>query len=131
MYRGLTALLVIIFLALMTIANTGNGTYLLQIMNAVPFGDKLLHIVLIGSLTAGLNLSLNFRFSKILKWEILTGTIVMAVLISLEEVSQGFIPYRNFEVMDLVSNYIGIFVLGSIPYIIHKKVSPFAKIKKR
>ena len=104
----------------MTIANTGNGTYLLAILNSVPYGDKLLHILLMGSLTVGLNLSLNFRFSKLWSREVLTGTIIMAVLISLEEISQGFIPYRNFEVLDLVCNYIGIFVLGSIPYFLSK-----------
>ena len=107
----------------MLIANTGNGTYLFTILNMFPYGDKWLHLILMGSLTAGLNLSLNFRFSNIRNRKILTGTLIMAVLISLEEVSQGFIPYRNFEVLDVVCNYIGIFGLGTIPYLLSKRFS--------
>ena len=104
----------------MVIANTGNGTYLLTILNSIPFGDKLLHILMMGSLTAGLNLSWNFKTSKFFGREIWTGTLIMSVLISLEEVSQGFIPYRNFEVADLFCNYLGIYVLGTVPYFLIK-----------
>ena len=120
LFRGLTALLILLFLSLMVIANTGNGTYLLTILNSIPFGDKLLHILMMGSLTAGLNLSWNFKTSKFFGREIWTGTLIMSVLISLEEVSQGFIPYRNFEVADLFCNYLGIYVLGTVPYFLIK-----------
>lgn len=127
LFRGLTALLVLLFLCLMTIANTGNGTYLLTILNSIPFGDKLLHILMMGSLTAGLNLSWNFKTSKIFNREIWTGTLIMFILISFEEVSQGFIPYRHFEIADLVCNYLGIFVLGTIPYFLMKSRTVFLR----
>ena len=114
--RGLTTLLIILLIVLITIANTGNGQFLLTILNTIPHGDKWLHLFLMGTLTAALNLSFNFRKTDIGKKSILTGTLIMACLITLEEFSQAFIPYRNFEILDLVCNYAGVFGIGQIPY---------------
>ncbi len=125
LFRGLTALLIILLIILITIANTGNGQFLLTILNSVPYGDKWLHLFLMGTLTAGLNLSLNFRKTNIKGKSILTGTLLMACLITLEEFSQAFIPYRNFEVLDLVCNYAGIFGIGQVPFFFKKYLPDF------
>lgn len=123
--RGLTTLLVILLIALITIANTGNGQFLLTILNTVPHGDKWLHLFLMGTLTAALNLSLNFRKTDFRNKSILTGTLIMFCLITVEEFSQAFIPYRNFEVLDLVCNYLGIFGIGQIPFFFKQYLPTF------
>ena len=123
--RGLTTLLVILLIVLITIANTGNGQFLLTILNTIPHGDKWLHLFLMGTLTAALNLSLNFRKTDFRKKSILTGTLIMACLITVEEFSQAFIPYRNFEILDLICNYAGIFGLGQIPFFFKQYLPKF------
>ena len=125
LFRGLTTLLVILLIILITIANTGNGQFLLTILNTVPHGDKWLHLFLMGTLTAGLNLSLNFRKTDFRNKSILTGTLIMACLITAEEFSQAFIPYRNFEILDLVCNYLGIFGIGQIPFFFKQYLPAF------
>ena len=125
LFRGLTTLLVILLIVLITIANTGNGQFLLTILNSIPHGDKWLHLILMGTLTAGINLSLNFIKTDFKNRSILTGTLIMFCVITIEEFSQAFIPYRNFEVLDLVCNYAGIFGLGQIPFFFKQYLPSF------
>ena len=42
----------------------------------------------------------------------LLGSLLVACLITFEECTQAFIPARNFEIMDLVCNYAGIYAGG-------------------
>lgn len=114
-FRFITFLLFVLLFGLIYLANSGGGIFLRSILLEIPYGDKFLHLFLMGTITAFLNISLDLRKWTILGFPILAGTSLMAVGITLEEISQGFNPYRNFELLDLLSNYIGIFVIGSIP----------------
>lgn len=120
-FKIITAVLGILLVSLIAIANSGNGTYLLSFVHVVPHGDKWLHLLLMGSITAALNLSLDFRTWNFRGRNLLAGSMIVAILITCEEFSQGFNPHRNFEILDLVCNYLGVFVIGQIPFFLKIK----------
>ncbi|MEA3208518.1 MAG: polysaccharide biosynthesis protein VpsQ [Chthoniobacter sp.] len=72
--------------------------------------DKLGHFVLIGGLAGMLNFSLRCR-----RWRgWLVGSLIVAALCSLEELSQAFIPVRHCDWGDLAADFLGILVFGWI-----------------
>ncbi|MDB2686022.1 VanZ family protein [Mariniblastus sp.] len=80
--------------------------------------DKWLHFMLVGVLTLLLNLSLNLAaVSHRTKW-LLWGTSLMLVLATLEEASQFWISNRTLDVSDLACNYLGILIIGHLPWLI-------------
>lgn len=78
------------------------------IVNKIPFGDKLMHIILLGTFAFCVNVLLRFRTFQISKYQLLTGSVIMFLLATLEEISQYWIPTRTFDLLDLTANYIGI-----------------------
>lgn len=80
--------------------------------------DKWLHFVLVGLMTLLLNLSLNLAaVSNRIKW-LLWGTSFMLVLATLEETSQYWLSNRTLDMGDLVCNYLGILIIGHLPWLI-------------
>jgi polysaccharide biosynthesis protein VpsQ len=77
-----------------------------------PFGDKLGHLILIGTLTFLLNHALNGRMVQIGRAKILLGCAIVGVAITVEEFSQIWIPSRSFDLVDLAANYLGIGLAG-------------------
>ena len=83
-------------------------------------GDKWLHFVLVGTMALLLNLSLNLTaISQRFRW-ILWGTGIMLTLATLEEVSQYWFSTRTFDLGDLTCNYLGILVIGQLPFLFTK-----------
>ena len=70
--------------------------------------DKIGHFVLLGSLALSLNFGLRGRLSRIGAITLQTGGMIIAGLITLEEISQFWIPSRQFDLGDLAANYAGI-----------------------
>ena len=76
--------------------------------------DKVLHFVLIGTLAFLLNLSLRLRTVGGVRHRLCQqGTSLMLFVATAEEFSQAFIPARDFQWLDLGSNYLGVTLLGS------------------
>jgi len=78
----------------------------------LPFRDKTGHFLLIGGLTFFVNIVLNLKQIQISKHQFLLGSVLVLVFVTFEEASQHFISTRNCELLDLICNYIGIFVFG-------------------
>ena len=93
-------------------ANTQQKFAFLQFGVAFPYADKLAHFLLIGSATFLLNLSLRNRTGLWIGRKWLLGSVIIFVLITLEEFSQRFIPGRSFDLLDATANYAGIFCFG-------------------
>jgi len=70
--------------------------------------DKLCHFTLMGGLAWCANYSLNYRRS----YSLLTGSLIIAVIVTLEEGSQYFISTRTCDWKDLLADYLGIFIAG-------------------
>jgi hypothetical protein len=91
---------------------TESGLLLKAAIASIPYGDKVIHFSLICCLTALLNAALEFRKFNLFGFQLLLGSLLTATGITLEEISQAFIPSRNFEIIDMLCNYAGVFAGG-------------------
>ena len=58
---------------------------------------------------------------KIWKLNLLVGSLIVALVVTLEEFSQLFIQYRSFDLTDLLFDYAGIFLFGQLAYYLTKR----------
>lgn len=77
-------------------------------VNRIPGADKTGHFVLIGILAWLANRALGYRTCPLGPGRVHLGGVIVLVLITLEEVSQIWIPTRTFDWGDLAANYAGI-----------------------
>lgn len=80
-------------------------------INEIPHGDKLGHFSLMAIATFLSNIALRGRAVR----GVLLGSLVVFVLITLEEVRQHFVPTRSFSFGDLLANTVGI-ALADVGY---------------
>jgi hypothetical protein len=105
----LAALGFIAFLiAAVVIANRGEGAQWWSFIHEIPYGDKLGHIGLFGTLSFLCNLAFPSRRFGRQPFLITLTTLVLLTIVSLEELSQAFIPTRSFDVLDWLADLIGI-----------------------
>jgi VanZ family protein len=93
-------------------ADQGKLRAVFVFINAHTGSDKAGHFVLIGGMAFFLNLSLGLRELRVWKRGLLLGSVVVAVVFTLEEISQIWIPSRTFDLLDLAGDYSGIIFFG-------------------
>jgi polysaccharide biosynthesis protein VpsQ len=81
-------------------------------MDATPFMDKIGHFGLLAGLAFALNWALGARRFRLGPLSPLLGSAIVAVVITIEEISQLWIPKRQFDLTDLTANYVGILFAG-------------------
>lgn len=91
-------------------ANTGTDSIFFRVLKDVPMKDKIAHFGLVGTLTFLINSSLKNRSLKLRHIDLLTGSLMVTCFITVEEFSQIWIAERTFDLLDLTSNYFGIFL---------------------
>jgi hypothetical protein len=77
-----------------------------------PGADKAGHFLLIGGGAFFLNISLRVREVSAFGRKFLLGSIIVAVVFTIEEITQMRIPWRTFDYGDLAADYAGIFFFG-------------------
>ena len=109
-------LVVYVFLLAVIIFIAGRkGTrYVLNFVGNIPYGDKIGHFLLMGGFSFLLNLVLNAKTVGRGKFNYLLGSLIVAVVVTLEEISQIFVGGRTFDWGDLVFDYLGILVFGEL-----------------
>jgi polysaccharide biosynthesis protein VpsQ len=109
-------LIVYIFILAVIIFIAGQkGTrYLLNFVGNIPYGDKLGHFLLMGGFSFLLNLVLNARTFRLWKFNYLLGSLIVLIIVTLEEISQIFVAGRTFDWSDLVFDFLGIFLFGEL-----------------
>jgi len=109
--QTLTAIAFSTFLFVIIQVGTGSpaGQMISRFIGQIPFGDKILHFILLAVLSFLLNGVLHRRRLNLCGADLLSGSLLVAFGITLEECSQLFIPSRNFEFMDMLCNYAGIY----------------------
>jgi polysaccharide biosynthesis protein VpsQ len=113
--RWLPFSLFLLFVASIIVgSDLGRLRSITQWVGSFPFGDKCGHLVLIGTLTFLLNYALNGRMVKIGRLKVLLGCSIVAVAMTIEEISQIWMPLRTFDLIDLSANYLGIILAGWI-----------------
>ena len=95
-------------------ATTEHPSIFFRIIDQAPWGDKLSHFLLVGLLTLLVNLSFRNRRISIGSRAWLLGSVLVMIVITLEELSQSLIPSRELDAMDLLANYLGVIVFGYV-----------------
>jgi len=103
------------------LANTGGSSVFFDITSMIPYGDKLGHFCLFGTLTFLFNLASRCKSFPIGQFRVYYGTAVVTVFVLAEEISQAFIPSRTFDIMDLSADALGILSFTYVTYLSSKK----------
>ncbi|MDB6025236.1 MAG: hypothetical protein JWM68_1459 [Verrucomicrobiales bacterium] len=120
LYTGVIALIVFL-------ADRGDSPFIFSWIRAIPGGDKIGHFILMGGFAFVANYSLSCRRIKIGQRHFFLGSLIVAVLVTLEEFSQLFIRYRTFDLLDLTFDFLGIWILGRLAERLNHKATPIRK----
>lgn len=111
----------IFILLIIVAADLGYLRFALRLVNRIDNLDKILHFILIGTLTYLVTASLLEAFPKAnIKWVVLSSILFFLIVFTLEEISQGPIRNRDFSLKDLAANYLGIFTFGFLAWVHYK-----------
>jgi VanZ family protein len=106
---AIAAILTVI--AIIIIANQGLAPQYFGFLYGFPGGDKVAHFAILGTLT----FLVTFAFPRTRpfgQWHFALAPFIILTLISIEELSQGFIPGRSLSLTDWLANFAGIVVGG-------------------
>jgi len=112
---------VFILAAIIFIADRKGTRYVLDFVGNIPYGDKLGHFLLMGFFALLLNLALDARIFSLWKFRYLLGSLIVFVIVTLEEISQKFVAGRTFDWGDLVVDYLGILIFGELARFIARR----------
>jgi VanZ family protein len=119
--KWLTGLYFLLLGVIVFMADQKKYQPLFQHVRALPYGDKLGHLILMGLFSFLLNMALGCRTLRVWKIELLKGSLAVALVVTLEEFSQIFIRYRTFDAGDLVFDYLGIFSFGLLARLLTRR----------
>ena len=111
--RALAFLYGSLLLALVVLDDLGVLENVMSRVDALPFGDKLIHIVLAAGLGFFAASVVPAPALAIRAARIPVATLIVALIIVLEEFSQRFLRFRTFELLDLAADAIGL-TLGTV-----------------
>ena len=116
--KRLTIAYVLILGAIILLVNWGIGQPLVHWAALVPGGDKTIHFLLIGLLSFMANMSLGARRVSVGPLSLLEGTLLVGAAVTLEELSQLLLRWRDFSLLDLLANYLGAFLAGRLALLV-------------
>ncbi|NQZ90179.1 MAG: VanZ family protein [Colwellia sp.] len=102
------------------LANTAQNSVFFEFVASIPNGDKLGHFCLFGLLTLGANFAFKLKCITLMSSNIYIGSVVVFVLVLVEELSQYFIPNRTLDATDLLADFVGIITFSLITKFIEK-----------
>lgn len=113
-FRAAALFFTLFIIGLIITADFDLAARLFGFLYAYPYGDAVAHFFLLGTLS--LLVALGFPWGRAVFGPVrpLKTCLVLAALITVEEISQHFLPNRTFSLIDLSANYAGIFLLGEI-----------------
>lgn len=105
----LAALAFLLFIVwVIYMANAGHNSVFFDFVAAIPYGDKLGHVGLFGTLTFLTVLASKFTGWTLNNTRLYFAAIAVTLFVIGEEISQAFIPSRTFDVADLSADAVGI-----------------------
>lgn len=110
----IASLYVLMIVGIVYMAAHQNYHQIFSPIRSIPFGDKIGHFLLMGGLSFLINLSLRCRTVAVRSRRMLLGTTIVILVVTLEEVSQLFVQYRSFDLVDLLFDYLGIWTFGKM-----------------
>jgi VanZ family protein len=119
---------IFILAGIVVLADVRQTQFLFDFIRNVPFGDKIGHFFLMGIFSLLVNLALSAKTICLWKFKYLLGSLIVSMIITLEEFSQIFVRGRTFDAGDLIADFAGIFIFGEIArFIISRFISTAAK----
>lgn len=118
----LTVSYIVILAVIIFVASKSNTRYLLNFVGSIPYGDKLGHFFLMGFLSFLVNFLLQIKTIEIRKRRFLLGSIIVFLIITVEELSQIFVSGRTFDFSDLIANWLGILCFGELARLMYQKI---------
>jgi len=110
-FRVLLPLSFFIFIGfIIYLADSADHNFAFRLIGHIPYGDKVMHMVLYGFMALFLNYGLNYKSFKSLQ----IGAIIVLIFATLEEISQYWIPSRTFDLGDLLADFIGVVLFSFI-----------------
>jgi polysaccharide biosynthesis protein VpsQ len=105
---------VLFLVGLTLLADTGHGRRLFALVSLIPGGDKAGHLVLYGILSFLINDVLRAAEVRLGRISLLKGSLIVMIVVTLEECSQLFFAARTFDLGDLGADFIGIWLFGKL-----------------
>ncbi len=122
-----TLLFLLFIIAIVIFANAGQFPESLKSLYNFPGGDKVGHFFLFGILSFLLNRSALTLFPNRNPTRlVLTVSLLLSILIGLEEWSQSLFPSRTMSITDLISSYLGVVLFAVLAYWTLRLPSPKA-----
>ena len=112
--RYITVLYFILLVGIVLLADNHQYHTLFNGIRRIPGGDKLGHFLLMGLFSFLLNVSLSCRTVRVFAVRVLLGSVIAGAAVTLEELSQIFVRYRTFDLVDLFFDYAGIWTFGRL-----------------
>src|SRR5215203_3702617 len=112
---------IFILAAIIFLADRRGTRYMLRFVGNIPYGDKLGHFLLMGGFSFLLNLVLDARTFSLWKIRYLLGSVIVLVVVTIEEISQIFVSGRTFDWSDLVFDFLGIIIFGELARFISRR----------
>jgi hypothetical protein len=100
----------IFILFIIYLADSADHNFAFRLIGHIPYGDKIMHGILYGTMALFLNYGLNYRSFKTLQM----GGIIVLFFAILEEISQYWIPSRTFDLGDLLADFVGVVLFSLI-----------------
>jgi len=119
--KWMTGVFILVLILIVVIANLGLGSTYFPFIYNIPGLDKIGHFLLMGVLSFLVNFLLKAKKVQILSFNILKGSLVVILVVTLEELSQLFLIYRAFSWLDLVFDLGGIFLGGQLAAWLNKR----------
>lgn len=120
--KRLAILFTIFLVSVILLADLGFMRIPMRLLNRIPLGDKIMHFLLIGTLTFLITSSLIQSLRSVdPKWVAIAMGFILAVIFTIEELSQVFFRGRETSLKDLLANYAGILFFGVAAWVLNEK----------
>ena len=85
-------------------------------VNLIPLGDKWGHFILIGTLSFLINLAVWQSGRAQDRFGVVKVSLIVTLFVTLEELSQMWLPNRTFSLLDLTFDLLGIICFGILAH---------------
>lgn len=115
--RYLPPIIFFLFIILLIVlADLDRKNLIIEMGRSIPWGDKIGHFILFGTLALLLNMAVRFRQIKIYHRRFHLGSVLVFIFAIVEEFSQLAFSTRTFDVIDMLFDLFGIGLLSSVAF---------------
>ena len=106
---------------IVVLADDKGTQHFLDFGAGIPYFDKVAHFLLMGGLSLLINLAFKVKRVALGHVGYLFGSLIVLILVTIEEASQMFIRGRAFDPGDLIADYLGIIIFGELARFLYKR----------